>query len=98
VVTAGSGGRGRQYADPTRTRDFRIPFLVTGPDVPAGTDLYALNPQLQNPGTERVGYDGAQPVRNGFVANLVTKALGMPPVTGSTLDPDQSFTAFAPSP
>jgi hypothetical protein len=98
VVTAGSGGGGKQYADPSRLRDYRIPFLVTGPDVAAGTDLYALNPQLQNPGTARVGYTGAQPVRNGFVANLVTKALGMPPVTGSKLDPDQSFTAFAPSP
>lgn len=98
VVTAGSGGRGHQYTDPTLMRDFRIPFLVTGPDVPAGVDLYALNPQLSNPGRARVGYDGPQPVRNGFVANLVTKALGMPPVTGSTLDPDQSFTAFAASP
>jgi len=98
VVTAGSGGSRRQYVDPTRLRDFRVPFLVTGPDVPAGADLYALNPQLRNPGSARVGYKGVQPVRNGFVANLATKALGMPPVTGSTLDSDQSFTAFAPSP
>ena len=93
-----SGGQGRQSADPTLLRDYRVPFLVTGPGVPAGSDLYALNPQLSKPGRVRVGYDGAQPVRNAFVANLVTKALGMPPVTGSTLDSDQSFTAFAPSP
>jgi hypothetical protein len=98
VVTADSGGQGRQSADPTLLRDYRVPFLVTGPGVPAASDLYALNPQLTKPGRDRVGYDGAQPVRNAFVANLVTKALGMPPVTGSTLDSDQSFTAFAPSP
>lgn len=98
VVTASSGGRGRQDDDPAVLPDYRIPFLVTGPGVPAGSDLYDLNPQLRNPGRDRVGYAGPQPVRNAFVANLVTKALGMPPVSGSTLDADQSFTVFAPSP
>ena len=37
-------------------------------------------------------------MRNAYVANLVSKALGMPPVPGSTLDSDQSFTVFGPSP
>ncbi len=98
VVTADSGTDGTVTSDPTTLPDYRIPFLATGPSVPAGTDLYALNPQLTKPGSARVGYAGAQPVRNGFVANLVTKALGMPRVPGSTLDPDQSFTVFGPSP
>jgi hypothetical protein len=98
VVTADAGGRGRQDADPTTLPDYRIPFFATGPSVPAATDLYALNPQLAAPGDARIGYEGAQPVRNGFVANLVTRALGLPRVPGSTLDSDQSFTVFGPSP
>ena len=98
VVTADSGGQGTQDADPTKLGDYRIPFFATGPSVPAGTNLYALNPQLTKPGSARVGYTGAQPVRNAYVANLVSKALGMPRVPGSTLDSDQSFTVFGPSP
>ena len=98
VVTADSGADGAKDSNPTTVPDYRIPFFATGPSVPAGTDLYALNPQLTKPGSARVGYDGAQPVRNGFVANLVTTALGMPRIPGSTLDPDQSFTVFGPSP
>ena len=101
---AGGDGRlRRRTARRTPTRPAAVATTASrssppGPSVPAGTDLYALNPQLSTPGTARVGYDGAQPVRNGFVANLVTKALGMPRVTGSTLDSDQSFTVFGPSP
>jgi hypothetical protein len=98
VVTADSGSDGSRDSDATTLPDYRIPFFATGPSVPAGTDVYALNPQLTKPGSARVGYAGAQPVRNGFVANLVTTALGMPRVPGSTLDSDQSFTVFGPSP
>lgn len=98
VVTADSGADSAPDSDPATLPDYRIPFFATGPSVPAGTDVYALNPQLAKPGALRVGYDGPQPVRNGFVANLVTTALGMPRVAGSTLDSDQSFTVFGPSP
>ena len=98
MVTADSGADSTTDSDPTTLPDYRIPFFATGPSVPAGTDVYALNPQLTKPGADRVGYDGPQPVRNGFVANLVTTALGMPRVPGSTLDSDQSFTVFGPSP
>ena len=98
VVTADSGGDGSQEADPAKLAEYRIPFFATGPSVPAATDLYALNPQLTDPGSDRVRYAGPQPVRNGYVANLVTTALGMPHVPGSTLDSDQTFTVFGPSP
>jgi hypothetical protein len=98
VVTADSGGAGRSTSHAARPDDYRIPFLAVGPSVPAGRSLYALNPQLHRPGARRVGYNTRQPVRNGFVANLVTLALGLPRVPSSTLDPDQSFTVFDPSP
>jgi len=98
VVTADSGADGTQASDPKSLSAYRIPFFATGPSVPAGTSLYALNPQLTKPGSARVGYAGPQPVRNGYVANLVSTALGMPRIPGSTLDRDQSFTVFGPSP
>jgi hypothetical protein len=98
VVTADSGADGTKDSANSAVSDYRIPFFATGPSVPAGTRLYSLNPQLSTPGTARVGYAAAQPVRNGFIANLVTTALGMPRVPGSTLDADQSFTVFGPSP
>ena len=96
VVTADHGGQGRGHSDPRRLADYRIPFLVWGPGVPAGADLYALNPTYADPGTARVGYAAArQPVRNGDVANLVLDALGYGPIPGSELDVDQDLEVFA---
>ena len=69
---------------------------VTGPGVPAASDLYGLNPSLVSPGKEQVGYSGAQPIRVGDLANLVTRTLGLPPVPGSTMDPEQRFQVFDP--
>jgi arylsulfatase A-like enzyme len=94
VVTADHGGRD-SHRDAGDADNFTIPFLAWGDGVPPGTDLYELNPQLADPGDDRPGYAGAQPVRNGFVANLVTTALGLPPVAGSTLDVDQSFRVWS---
>lgn len=83
LLTADHGGRGtRGHADPTKVDDYRIPFLVDGPSVPPG-DLYALNPDYRDPGTGRPSYDGPQPVRNGDLADLSTRLLGLPPVPGS---------------
>ena len=47
-----------------------------GPGVDAGTDLYALNPQLADPGTSQPAYSAeAGPVRNAFVADVTTQLL-----------------------
>ena len=46
VVTADSGADSTTDSDPTTLPDYRIPFFATGPSVPAGTDVYALNPHL----------------------------------------------------
>jgi hypothetical protein len=56
---------------------------VWGAGVEPGADLYDLNPQLADPGDAQPGYDDPPPVRNGFVANLVTQVLGLDPVDGS---------------
>ena len=59
VVTADHGGIGPSHSDPRKFADYRIPFLVWGPGVPAGVDLYDLNPTYADPGSLRVGYGKA---------------------------------------
>lgn len=80
----------------TWVESYRVPMWVTGPGVPAAADLYGLNPSLAYPGKEQFGYAGVQPLRVGDLANLVTRTLGLPPIPGSTLDPEQRFQVFDP--
>ena len=91
VVTADHGGKGGGHSDPTRRANYRVPFLVWGPGVTAGANLYDLNPDYADPGAARTTYAGKQPVRNGDVANLVTDLLGLPAVRGSEHDADQDL-------
>lgn len=86
IVTADHGTRGFSHSDPRKLVNYRIPFFAWGAGVAAGANLYTLNPELQRPGRQRPTYDGAQPVRNGDAANLVTDLLGLPRVPGSELD------------
>ena len=96
VVTADHGGVGTDHSDPRLYANYRVPFLVWGPGVPAGQDLYDLNPSYADPGTRRVGYAAAaQPVRNGDVGNLVLDVLGLPAIPGSQLDLAQDLEVFA---
>ncbi len=84
VLTADHGGRGGNgHADAGKLDDYRIPFIVSGPGVRPGSDLYELNPDYRDPGGGRPSYDGAQPVRNADVASLVARLLGLEPVPGS---------------
>ncbi len=99
IVTADHGGRGRTHANPAAYDDYRIPFLVVGPGVPAGTDLYDLNPAYRDPGLGRPTYlQRKQPIRNGVVANLATDVLGIPAVRGSQVDALQDLDVFAATP
>ena len=95
LLTADSGGKGHDHKDKTLRPNYTVPFLAWGQGVAAGADLYALNPTLVDPGRARVGYGAAQPVRNGFLANLATGALGLPALPGSGLNQQQDFTVFA---
>lgn len=84
VVTADHGGRGTSgHAAADKLDDYRIPFIVAGPTVKAGSDLYALNTDYRDPGESRPSYAGEQPVRNGNLADVSTELLGLPPVPGS---------------
>jgi hypothetical protein len=97
MVTADHGGKGVSHSMPTVFANYRVPFIVRGPGVPAGADLYDLNPDYKDPRRNRTTYDTArQPVRNGDVANLVTSLLGLPPVPGSEHDAAQDLDVSAP--
>jgi hypothetical protein len=90
VLTADHGGLGGSHSDATRVADYTVPFIVWGPGVAPGADLYTLNDDSrERPGQARPSYDGGQPIRNGEVANVVTGLLGLPDVPGSVLGRQQ---------
>jgi predicted AlkP superfamily pyrophosphatase or phosphodiesterase len=92
IVTSDHGGLGAGHGDPRRYADYRVPFLVWGPGVAAGADLYDLNPTYADPGRRRIGYGAErQPVRNGDVANLVLDMLGLPAIPHSELNAEQDL-------
>jgi hypothetical protein len=96
VVTGTGGAQKAKGSSRTWAQSYRVPMWVTGPGVPADSDLYTLNPSFSSPGKQQLGYSGAQPIRVGDLTNLVTRTLGLPPVPGSSMDPEQRFQVFDP--
>ncbi len=87
ILTSDHGGRGEQHGDASDPDNYRVPFIVRGPGIPPGTDLYELNPGFKNPGDRRTTYDQRrQPIRNGDLANLTLDLLDLPAVPGSEHD------------
>jgi hypothetical protein len=70
-----------------------VPLIVRGPSV-SHADLYRLNRQYAYPGTGATTYSGAQPIRTGMIANLVTTALLLPSIPGSVFDAAQDLNVF----
>jgi hypothetical protein len=98
LVTADHGGMGVDHSDAANPADYMIPLYVWGPGVPAGGDLYRLNPFTRlDPGSGRPGYASTpQPIRNGEAANMSLDLLGLPNVPGSTIDSAQDCDAAVP--
>lgn len=97
VLTADHGGTEFDHNDETLAVDYTVPFYVWGPAVASGADLYIINPvSRKNPGMERPDYSGQQPVRNGDVANVALKLLGLGPVPGSTINVGQNLSVGTP--
>jgi membrane-anchored protein YejM (alkaline phosphatase superfamily) len=94
ILTADHGGRGRGHGNPATLSNHRVPFMVWGRGVPAGRNLYSLNPDYRSPGSRRPTYSGRQPVRNGAVANLATDLLGLPAVPGSLFNTRHNLTVL----
>lgn len=96
VLTSDHGGQGRDHSRATRLANYRVPFMVRGPGVDRGADLYELNPDLRNPRRGRPSYAAdRQPVRNGMVANLSLDLLDLPPVPDSEMNADQGLDVSA---
>ena len=82
ILTADHGGRGASHREPARAFNYTVPFMVWGPGVAAGADLYAINADYTNPQRARTTYADA-PIRNGDVANLALDLLELPAVPDS---------------
>lgn len=87
VVVSDHGGYDKGHVDPTKLRNYRVPFLIWGAGVAGGADLYALNAGgRRNPGTSQPSYDAdVAPIRVAEVANLATHLLGLPVVPTSRI-------------
>jgi predicted AlkP superfamily pyrophosphatase or phosphodiesterase len=84
ILTSDHGGQGVTHSDATEANNYRIPFVVTGPGVTPGADLYELNPDYRDPGAGRTTYERRrQPIRNGVLANLALDLLDLDAVQGS---------------
>ncbi|MFD1825227.1 MULTISPECIES: alkaline phosphatase family protein [Mumia] len=94
VLTADHGGSGASHGDARRLANYRVPFMVWGPGVAAGRNLYRLSPRYRSPGSARTRYTGRQPIRNGDLANLVTDALDLPRVPGARFNVRRRLNAF----
>lgn len=90
ILTADHGGLGASHSDPRKVANFRIPFYTWGRGVTRGPRLYTANPGRYYPGTRRVGYSGAQPIRNMDAANTALRLLGLPSLAGVAAPLDTS--------
>ena len=95
ILTSDHGGIGGNHVAHRRLGNYRIAFMVRGPEVTRG-DLYALNPDYRNPGVGRPSYAAKrQPVRNAALANLALDLLGLPAVEGSEINAAQNLDVTA---
>jgi len=95
IVTSDHGGTKLADMATDHRATYTVPFIVWGRGVAQGADLYTLNRHYRNPGASRPKYTATRdPIRNTYAANLVTKLLALPPVSGSNMDGGQTMTVF----
>ncbi len=93
VLTADHGGSLLNHGDTTEFANVNIPFMVWGPMVPPGYDLYTLNEMTRrDPQNTIPNYRvPLQPIRHGDSANLAMSLLGLPAVEGSYVNARQDL-------
>lgn len=95
VLTADHGGPVglNQHKAEKDSENYTVPYYVWGPGIPAGGDLYEMNPDSRkDPGTAnpKPG-EGIPPIRNAGAGNLCLFLLGLPSIEGSTVNHLQDF-------
>jgi hypothetical protein len=85
ILTTDHGGTGMGHSNYKDVLVYRIPFIVWGPGVSRGVDLYgAVRGTRTDPGTKRpLDEDELQPIRNGDAGNLALWLLGVPAIEGA---------------
>ncbi len=97
LVAADHGGTVTDHGNAALAANYTIPLYVWGPGIPAGADLYQLNPfNRQNPGAAWLPCSGPAPIRNGETGNLALDLLGLPRIPGSVIDAAQDLETFFP--
>lgn len=96
ILTADHGGRmeTKTHIKATERFNYTIPFVVWGPGVDAGAELYEINsPNRKDPGSENPAYDadGPPPIRNGDAGNLALTLLALPAIEGSSINANQDL-------
>ncbi len=92
IVTTDHGGIGTIHSDATLPANYTVPFFVWGVGVDEGANLYSLNGDRADPGTERPDYSpSTQPIRNAEAGNLATALLGLPAIPNSQINNNQSL-------
>jgi hypothetical protein len=100
IVTADHGGRlsSKTHIKSDEPLNYTIPFLVWGPGISTGAELYKINPTTRkNPGEAAPRYEDESlpPIRNGDAGNLAMKLLGLPAIEGSTINAKQNLEVSA---
>jgi hypothetical protein len=88
IVSADHGGTGLSHGDNFDPLNYRIPFLLWGPNIPANGDLYVLaQPAARFPDLSRPVFarGPGQPIRNSDGGNCAMAILDLPEITGSSV-------------
>jgi len=93
IVTTDHGGNGNVHSDIYDRLNYTIPFIVWGPDIARGADLYKLNKGVRRePGTYMIDYQTpTQPIRNSEAGNLALQLLELPAIPNSVINGLQSL-------
>jgi len=97
ILTSDHGGDEEDHKLISNKFNFTIPFIVWGPGVAEGEDLYALNKKSRrNPEDRQIHFDSdGQPIRNSDAANLILQILDSPPIDGSAINLGQDLNIYS---
>jgi predicted AlkP superfamily pyrophosphatase or phosphodiesterase len=93
IITSDHGGDGEDHFNIYNKYNYTVPFIVWGPGVAKGADLYELNSDTRrDPKEGMVVFESdKQPVRNSDAGNLALSLLELPSIPNSVINALQSL-------